>query len=634
MKKFKTFYNIYSIQRRFVATILIIVILAFALLVRVFYLQIIDGKSLQIKAAEEWLRDLPLSSRRGEIYDSSGVSLASTVTTYDVYVRARNVAEPAQLASAISELLQVDYQVAYAKVTNKSLSEILIKMQVEEDLALSLTEYSGVYLSQNVARVYPYSNLFTQVLGYCTIDNIGQAGLELYYDKYLKGVDGKSLTQTNAQGQEIENSLSYYIPSVPGANLYTTLDVQMQAILERELSSAYTEHKAQSVSGIILDAKTGGIKAMSCLPNFDLNNVPRDDLSNLQEMTKNSTVVDVYEPGSTFKLITLVAALNEGLTQEDEQFYCTGRCTVDGETIKCWKTVGHGSLTLVDAFKNSCNCVFVQLALRLGVDKYYDYLELFGLGEKTGVDIASESSGIIMNKDQVRNVDLARIGFGHAIAVTQLQMASIYAKITTGYDVTPHILSSINSEDEMLYQEKYSKKKIDISSETIATVNQMLSNNINSDGDYTFIPGYDVGGKTGTAQKYDENGQIATGKYISSFIGTYPASNPKYIIIVCVNEPSNGVYYGGVVAKPIGERVLKSIFETKSITPTDITQLDNKPSIEMPYVVGMSLADACASLKKLGLDVLLDKEGEVVIEQLPPEGTMLYLGEIVYLITN
>ncbi len=634
MKKFKTFYNIYSIQRRFVATILIIVILAFALLVRVFYLQIIDGKNLQIKAAEEWLRDLPLSSRRGEIYDSSGVSLASTVTTYDVYVRARNVTEPAQLASAISELLQVDYQVAYAKVTNKSLSEILIKMQVEEDLALSLTEYSGVYLSQNVARVYPYSNLFTQVLGYCTIDNIGQAGLELYYDKYLKGVDGKSLTQTNAQGQEIENSLSYYIPSVPGANLYTTLDVQMQAILERELSSAYTEHKAQSVSGIILDAKTGGIKAMSCLPNFDLNNVPRDDLSNLQEMTKNSTVVDVYEPGSTFKLITLVAALNEGLTQEDEQFYCTGRCTVDGETIKCWKTVGHGSLTLVDAFKNSCNCVFVQLALRLGVDKYYDYLELFGLGEKTGVDIASESSGIIMNKDQVRNVDLARIGFGHAIAVTQLQMASIYAKITTGYDVTPHILSSINSEDEILYQEKYSKKKIDISSETIATVNQMLSNNINSDGDYTFIPGYDVGGKTGTAQKYDENGQIATGKYISSFIGTYPAGNPKYIIIVCVNEPSNGVYYGGVVAKPIGERVLKSIFETKSITPTDITQLDNKPSIEMPYVVGMSLADACASLKKLGLDVLLDKEGEVVIEQLPPEGMMLYLGEIVYLITN
>lgn len=213
-------------------------------------------------------------------------------------------------------------------------------------------------------------------------------------------------------------------------------------------------------------------------------------------------------------------------------------------------------------------------------------------------------------------------------------MASVYGKITTGYDITPHILSNINSENKILYSENISKKKIDLSDETIKTVNMMLANNINSEGEYTFIPGYDVGGKTGTAQKYDENGQIATGKYISSFIGTYPANNPKYILIVCVNEPSNGVYYGGVVAKPVGEKVLKSIFETKSIYPTDITQLDNQPSIKMPYVVGMSLSDACASLKKLGLDILFDGEGEIVIEQLPPEGTLLYLGEIVYLITN
>ena len=542
--------------------------------------------------------------------------------------------EPAKLASKISELLQVDYEVAYAKVTNKSLSEILIKMQVDEDTALDLTEFDGIYLSQNVSRVYPYSNLFTQVLGYCTIDNIGQAGLESYYDKYLKGVDGKSLTQTNAQGKEIDNSLSYYIPSVAGADLYTTLDVQMQSILEKELMIAYQEHNAKSVSGIILDAQTGGIKAMSNLPSFDLNNVPRDDVKKLQEMTKNTTIVDVYEPGSTFKLITLAAALNEGLTNIDEKFYCTGRCTVDGETIKCWKTVGHGSLTLLDAFKNSCNCVFVQLALRLGVDKYYDYMSRFGLGEKTGVDISSESSGIIMSKDSVRNVDLARIGFGHAIAVTELQMVSVYAKITTGYDITPHLLSNISSDEKVLYSQNYAKNKINLSDETIKTINMMLSNNINSDGEYTFIAGYNVGGKTGTAQKYDENGQIATGKYISSFIGTYPANNPKYIIIICVNEPSNGVYYGGVVAKPVGQKVLKSIFETKSFYPTDLTQIDNQPNIEMPYVVGMSLADACASLKKLGLDVLFDGDGEIVIEQLPPEGTLLYLGEIVYLITN
>ena len=634
MKKFKTFYNIYSLQKRFLATILIILTLFFALSIRVFYLQIISNRHLQILASEEWLRDLPLASRRGEILDCNGVSLATTITTYDVYVRARNVTEPARLASAISESLNIDYETAYTKVTNKSFSEILIKMQVEESLAKALTEYSGVYLSQNVARVYPYSSLLTQVLGYCTIDNIGQAGIEAYYDKYLKGVDGKSLTQTNAQGKEIENSLSYYIPSVPGANLTTTIDVQMQTILESELMTAYLENKALGVSGIIIDAKTGAIKAMSCLPSFDLNNVPRDDISALQLMTKNSTVVDVYEPGSTFKLVTLAAALNEGLVSEDEHFFCSGRTTVDGETIKCWKSTGHGSLTLSEAFEKSCNCVFVNLALRLGIEKYYDYLNLFGLGEKTGVDIASESSGIVMSEDQVKIVDLARIGFGHAIAVTELQLVNVYAKICSGKDLTPYLVEEIVAEDTTLYKHSSASTKIDLKESTISTVNKLLANNINSEGNMTFVAGYDIGGKTGTAQKYDENGQIASGKYISSFIGTYPASNPEYILIVCVNEPSAGAYYGGVVAKPVGQRIFTRIFETKAISPNDESQLTNQPTIEMPNLIGMTLADASAKLKQLGLDAVIENEGEYVLSQLPMAGTMLYLGEMTYLITN
>lgn len=634
MKKFKTFYNIYSLQKRFLATILIILTLFFALSIRVFYLQIISNRHLQILASEEWLRDLPLASRRGEILDCNGVSLATTITTYDVYVRARNVTEPARLASAISESLSIDYETAYTKVTNKSFSEILIKMQVEESLAKALTEYSGVYLSQNVARVYPYSSLLTQVLGYCTIDNIGQAGIEAYYDKYLKGVDGKSLTQTNAQGKEIENSLSYYIPSVPGANLTTTIDVQMQTILESELMTAYLENKALGVSGIIIDAKTGAIKAMSCLPSFDLNNVPRDDISALQLMTKNSTVVDVYEPGSTFKLVTLAAVLNEGLVSEDEHFFCSGRTTVDGETIKCWKSTGHGSLTLSEAFEKSCNCVFVNLALRLGIEKYYDYLNFFGLGEKTGVDIASESSGIVMSEDQVKIVDLARIGFGHAIAVTELQLINVYAKICSGKDLTPYLVEEIVAEDTTLYKHSSASTKIDLKESTISTVNKLLANNINSEGNMTFVAGYDIGGKTGTAQKYDENGQIASGKYISSFIGTYPASNPEYILIVCVNEPSAGAYYGGVVAKPVGQRIFTRIFETKAISPNDESQLTNQPTIEMPNLIGMTLADASAKLKQLGLDAVIENEGEYVLSQLPMAGTMLYLGEMTYLITN
>ncbi len=497
MRKFKTFYNVYSIERRFVAVMVAVITLFAALLVRVFYLQIINGKHLQILAAEEWLRDLPLSSKRGEIFDCNGVSLATTVTTYDVYVRARNVDDASGLAKSLNSILGVDYDKAYVKVTNKSLSEILIKMQVEENKAKELTKYNGVYLSQNVRRVYPYSNLLTQVLGYCTIDNVGQAGLENYYDKYLKGINGKSLTQTNAQGKEIENSLGYYLPSIAGADLHTTLDVQMQSILEKELMNAYNEHKALSVSGIILDAENGGIKAMSCLPSFDLNNIPRDDIASLQTMTKNSCVVDVYEPGSTFKLITLAAALNENKTNINERFYCGGRCTVDGETIKCWKTTGHGSLTLLEAFEKSCNCVFVNLALRIGVDKYYEYLDLFGIGKKTGIDIYSESSGIVMPKEQVRTVDLSRIGFGHAVAVTALQMVSVYSKVTTGLEINPHLLSSITTEEKTLYTSSNTTSKIDLKQETITTINQMLSNNLNAEKDLTFVAGYDVGGKTG-----------------------------------------------------------------------------------------------------------------------------------------
>lgn len=635
MKKFKTFYNLSNLQKRFVAIIVIICTLFVALLGRVFYLQLIKNQHLQLLAAEQWLRDLPLSSKRGEIYDQNGVSLATTITTYDIYVRARNVKQPEALARELSTLLSTDYNKMYDKVTNTKQSEVLIKMQVDEDIALKLAKINGVYLSQNVARVYPYSNLMTQILGYCTIDNTGQAGLESYYNKYLRGVDGKALTQTNAQGKEIENSLTYYIPSVPGADLHTTIDVQMQSILEQEMQSALQTHKAKGVSGIILNAQNGGIKAMSCLPSFDLNNVPRDNLAELQALSKNSAVVDVYEPGSTFKLITLAAALNEGLTNINEHFYCGGRTTVDGETIKCWRSVGHGSLTLLEAFKNSCNCVFVNLALRVGLDKFYQYLEYFGIGTKTGVDIASESSGIVMAKETVRTVDLARIGFGHAVAVTQLQMANVYAKITTGNNVAPHLIDYISTEDnKVIYKHSSSKSKINLKADTIKTIDMMLSNNVNEPNKFTLVPGYNVGGKTGTAQKYDENGKIASGKYISSFIGSFPADNPQYILIVCVNEPSAGAYYGGVVAKPIGATVFQRIFETKSISPTDQTQLNNKPTIAMPNVVGMKLADACAKLTQLGLNSFVEDEGEFVLIQLPPENSMLFLGEIVYLITG
>lgn len=635
MKRLKKFYNLFSFQKRVFVILLAFITVFSVIFIRLGYLQLVAGKELQVLASSQWLRDLPLSAKRGDILDCNGVLLATSETTYDIYVRARTVDKPSELASLLSNALGLDFDKTYTKVTNKSISESLIKLQVPEDISIKLVEsgLKGIYISQNVGRVYPYSSLLTQVLGFCSIDNVGQTGLESYYNKYLKGVAGKSLVQANAQGLEIDNSLKYYIPSIAGANLKTTLDVSLQIVLEKYLNQALIEHKAKGVTGIILDVSNGDILAMSNLPDFDLNNVPRDDLSELFSVSKNKAVVDVYEPGSTFKIITMAAALNEGLTNVEEKFYCGGSCAVDGERIKCWRTQGHGSQTLVEGFKNSCNCVFVQLSLRLGVQRLYRYMELFGIGSKTGVDIASESSGIVMNKNLVKNVDLARIGFGQSVAVTALQLTSAFGFITSGSSYAPHLIKSIYTDTNNLYTHINTAETTTLKQSTVATINQMLSNNINTNGQYTFVAGYDVGGKTGTAQKF-ENGTIAQGKYVSSFIGVYPTKQPKYVVFVSVDEPSNGVYYGGMVAKPVGQQIFQEMFNIKNISPDDASQLSNQPNIKMPNLIGLTVADACSKLKSLGLNANIDGLGGYIVSQLPLADAMLYQGEDVVLISS
>lgn len=631
----KKFYNLFSLQKRLFAVILGVIVLAVSLVARLFYLQVIDGKTLQIRATSQWLRDLPIASKRGEIYDTNGVVLATTVTTYDVYVRARNVDDASEVADFLSKLLGLDYEKVYVKVTNKLISESLIKMQVSDADAQVIIQKNlkGIYLSQNVGRYYPFSDLLTQVLGYCSIDNSGQTGIENYYNTYLKGVDGQSMVQANAQGIEIEDSLKYYLPSIAGENLTLTIDVGMQSILEEALTNAYYKHEASGAWGIIYDAETGGILAMSNLPSFDLNNVPRNDLETLNGLSKNSCVVDVYEPGSTFKIITLLASLNEGLTSEGERFYCSGSCSVDGQKIKCWKTTGHGSQTLVEGFKNSCNCVFVNLAMRLGVERLYKYINLLGIGQKTGVDIKGESSGIIIKEESVKNVDLARIGFGQSVAVTPLQMVRMIAGATTGKLTSPHLLKSVDANGKTNYEYSSTYKTLSIKKETLTSLGGMLFNNINTDNKCSFVAGYKVGGKTGTAQKF-KNGAIAQGKYVSSFFGVYPSNNPKYVLLVCIDEPTKDGYYGGVVAKPVGQEIFSSIMKLKNIAPDSELDLTLSPNVVMPDLVGLSVAEALSSLINLNLTVNLDGEDGYIINQIPVASTLLFEGEEVVLIAS
>ncbi len=356
-----------------------------SLVVRLFVLQVVNGKKLQFKATDQWTRDLSIVAPRGTIYDRTGSPLAESYTTYNVYVRAREVKEMSQTAMNLSQLLGLSFESTYNKIRETKASEVLIKMQVEGEIAEKIynLKMPGVYLAENSNRYYNYGNLLTQVLGFISVDNEGQTGIEAYYNDLLKGEDGCSYVQSDLQGKEIGGSLRYYIPANPGKDITLSIESKMQLILEQTLEKIMIEQKAKAVNGILLNAHTGEVLSMSSKPSFDLNEVPRDDLTTLFEQSKVKVATDVYEPGSTFKILTVAAALEAGVTSLEDRFYCPGYRVIDGIRIKCWRTIGHGSQTLTEAFANSCNCCFMDLALRLGVDRFYSYMEKFGLGHKT-----------------------------------------------------------------------------------------------------------------------------------------------------------------------------------------------------------------------------------------------------------
>ncbi len=630
-------FNLRFFKRRIFLFALALILIFCAIIARLLYVQVFNGAYLQSRATDQWTRDLPLAAERGSIYDTNGSALAVSYTTYTIYTRAREIKDKNQVASFLSSKLGLDYVSTLEKVSNTSVSEVMIKMQVDKNISMEIFKagFSGVYLSESVSRYYPYGDLLTQIIGFTTIDNIGQAGIEAYYNKLLSGVPGYSQVQSDLLGKEIYNSLINYISSTPGLNINLTIDVNIQLMVEQTLKKLMTEQLAKSATCIVMDPNTGELLAMSTKPSFDLNNVPRDNVQTMLQYLKNQAIVDVYEPGSTFKILTMAAALDCGVAKLTDTFYCPGYCYVDGEKIKCWKSTGHGSETLTDGLCNSCNCVFTELALRLGVGRFYDYFEKYGLGQKTGIDFLGEAAGILINKENVKNVDLARMGFGQSIAVTPLQLISaVSACVNGGYLVEPYMVNSIVKEDGTIISENEPKTvRQVISLETSQIINDMLEQVVSKAGLYTFIEGYEVGGKTGTSQKY-ENGSISSGKYYSSFIGSFPASNPEYLVLIVVDEPGTGAYYGSVVASPYAKEILSGIFEYKNYTPVTTEYQELVYDIVLPNLVGMSLSQAFSTLINLGLNYEVQGDGGFVIAQLPPAGTYVYKGQSIYLITN
>ena len=547
-------------------------------------MQVAWSGELAGRAIDQWTREIPVIAERGEIADRNGELLAGNATKYTVFARSNAVKNAENTAKKLSETLGVPYETVLKKLTGKKASEVTVAKKTEKEAVQKLAGLSlnGVYFSRDNERTYPKSDFLSQVIGFTSSDNTGAAGIEKYYDSFLRGKDGEILYETDLVGLRLNGAAGAYKPAENGYNLRLTIDSGIQTIAETALKRAAQQYNPKSAECIVLDPDTFEILAMACTPSYDLNNVPRDDIPLLNTLSRNRIVCDIYEPGSTFKVITSAADLeewkkgNKAAFSPTHVFSSSRTRTVDGTTVKCWSNHANGKhscQTLADALNNSCNPCFTDMALALGKDTFYDYLAAFGFGKTTGLDFGGEASGMLLAETAVRNCDLARIGFGQTVAVSGIQLACAVAScVNGGYYYEPRLVKEIYASDGYVLQKNAPKlKNRTVSEDTSRLLAGMLEGVVEKgSGKKTYIEGYRVGGKTGTAQKY-ENGHIAAGKYVSSFVGFFPANAPKYLALVVIDEPQ-GAYYGSVVAAPCAKEIFSSIIDAKNVPPENISK--------------------------------------------------------------
>ncbi|MGN1042408.1 MAG: penicillin-binding transpeptidase domain-containing protein [Christensenellales bacterium] len=611
---------------------MLVTFLFVAVVARLIVIQIAEGRALSVKALDQWTRDVPVTGERGDIFDRNGNLLADTATLYTVYVRPVSVTDKEKTASALGKVLGVDSAKLYEKMTSK-VSEITVAKKVDKGKMEELlnSDIDGVYFSRNIDRKYIYGDFMTQILGFTNVDGVGQSGVEAYYDKYLKGIDGYVLTETDLVGRELSDSVTRYIEGSKGNSIYLTLDYAIQSFVEKALSNAYATHNATGASCVVMNAKTGEILAMAQRPSYDLNNIPRDDVEILFKNSKSTPVSNVYEPGSSFKILTAAIGLETGAVNTSYNLYCPGYRIVDGKKIRCWKTIGHGSETFIQGVQNSCNCLFMDIALKIGVNAYYDGLEKFGVTTVTGIDVSGEASGLTISKDTVKNVDLARMGFGQAVALTPVELICACASVINGGKLMrPYVLDKIvSTEGKTIVQNYPETRRTTVGSQTSETMRSILESVVNEGGGKNAkVNGYRIGGKTGTAQKYS-NGTIARGMYVSTFIGFAPADDPEYILLFIVDEPKNGAYYGSVVAAPYAGQIFSDIFAYRGWEPADYVE---KEKFLMPDLTGMTVTEAVAQLKKLKMYYEISGEwtdGALIKKQIPVSGSYVTEDNIV-----
>lgn len=619
-------YSIKSLNRRIIA-VFVCVVFAMALVAgRLYYIQVVQGKDLQSKASDQWLRDLPLTAQRGEITDRNGVVMATSYSVYDIYIRPALVEDAKNEAIIYSKILNKEEEEVYKKISDRSVSEVLLCSKVSKEVLNQLiaTQLKSFCATENWERKYLYNDLLSQILGFTTTDGVGQSGVELFYDNLLSGVDGSSMVEGDAGGKELANSESYYIPPIKGLNIELTIDFNIQSAVESIMAKAIRENGSKSGSALVMNPQTGEILAVTTQPSLDLNNLNRENTDELFERSRSFLISDTYEPGSTFKTIVAGIALDLGLVSEHTGFYCPGYMIIDGVRANCHKKTGHGSQTLMSGFCNSCNCVFMQVVSLIGMENFYKYLSLLGLDSTPKIDYPSVAQSLIIPAQELSKNDFYRNGFGHSIAISGLQlMMAISAMATDGYLLSPYLLKRAYLDSgEAVY--KASKQIVNKAvNENVVPVIQRLMKNVvdRGGGKASAVEGVTVGGKTGTAQKY-ENGVVSTGKYIGSYICYSPIENPRYAVLVIFDEPKSSIY-GNIVATPVAGEILKAIYKLEG---NNIAEESGAEKVIVPDVKGKSLTEAGAILASLGLYYVTEGEGSYVTYQSLKAGEEVVVG--------
>ncbi|WP_042349029.1 stage V sporulation protein D [Bacillus massiliigorillae] len=625
-----------TVRKRLLIFFLIGLLVFLLIALRLGYVQLYLGNTLTGKAKDSWSRDIPFEPKRGEIVDRNGVALATNLSAPTVYVVPRQVENANETAAKLANVLDASVDKVYKEITKNQVYVRLsegTKISHEKAKEIEAFSLKGVFIAEDSVRYYPFGQYLSHVLGFTGKYNQGLMGVELTYDDELKGERGHVRFYSDAKGKRMENMVDDYKEPTNGKNLQLTIDSKIQTIMEREMDIAEATYNPDGIIGIAMNPNNGEILAMSSRPTFDPSKYQevKPDVYN-----RNLPVWSSYEPGSTFKIITLAAALEEKKVDlEHEGFYDPGYTKVGGATLHCWKRGGHGHQSFLEVVQNSCNPGFVELGNRLGKETLFSYVKKFGFGTRTGIDLAGEATGILFDLNRVGPVEQATTAFGQGVSVTPIQqVAAVSAAVNGGILYTPYVAKQLIDPvtGEVTMRKTAQEKRRVISEDTSKKVREALESVVAlGSGQKAFIEGYRVGGKTGTAQKV-QNGQYIKNNHIVSFIGFAPADDPQLVVYIAVDNPKGTVQFGSTVSAPIVGNIMKDALIALDVKPrkgglAKEKNITDPIMVEIPNVVGMTKQELYTQFSTLKLDV--SGKGDKVVKQAPEAGVKVKEGSTI-----